>query len=342
MGALPVVYSGYQSVAVDAARQKMEEFWGVEGLPAAGGLTATEMLGAAGEEIKNMYIVGENLMLSHPDITRVAECLKKLDFLVVQDIFLTETAELADVVLPSACWAEKDGTFTNTERRVQRVRKAIEPPGEAKADWEITIALADKLEIPGFNYESAEQIFEEVRQMTPQYAGMTYARLEKPEALHWPCPAEEHPGTPILHTQKFSTPDGLGTFVGVEYKPPAEVPDQDYPFILTTGQILFHFYTGTMTRRSPTLNAEVPTGYVEISPGDAAELGVTKGDMVKVRTRRGEIETVANVTQDIPKGILFVPFHFKEAAANMLTNPALDPAAKMPELKVCAAALERA
>jgi len=342
MGALPVVYSGYQSVAVDAARQKMEEFWGVEGLPAAGGLTVTEMLGAAGDEIKNMYIVGENPMLSDPDITHVAECLKKLDFLVVQDIFLTETAELADVVLPSVCWAEKDGTFTNTERRVQRVRKAIEPPGEAKADWEITMALADKLEIPGFNYESAEQIFEEVRQVTPQYAGMTYARLEKPEALHWPCPAEEHPGTPILHTQKFSTPDGLGTFVGVEYKPPAEVPDQDYPFILTTGQILFHFHTGTMTRRSPTLNAEVPTGYVEISPEDAAELGVANGDMVKVRTRRGEIETVANVTQDIPKGILFVPFHFKEAAANMLTNPALDPAAKMPELKVCAAALERA
>lgn len=342
MGALPVVYSGYQSVAVDAARQKMEEFWGVEGLPAAGGLTVTEMLEAAGDEIKNMYIVGENPMLSVPDITHVAECLKKLDFLVVQDIFLTETAELADVVLPSACWAEKDGTFTNAERRVQRVRKAIEPPGEAKADWEITMALADKLGIPGFNYESAEQIFEEVRQVTPQYAGMTYARLEKPEALHWPCPTEEHPGTPILHTQKFSAPDGLGTFVGVEYKPPAEVPDQDYPFILTTGQILFHHHTGTMTRRSPTLNAEVPTGYVEISPEDAAELGVAKGDMVKVRTRRGEIETVANVTQDIPKGILFVPFHFKEAAANMLTNPALDPAAKIPELKVCAAALERA
>jgi len=204
------------------------------------------------------------------------------------------------------------------------------------------MALADKLEIPGFNYESAEQIFEEVRQVTPQYAGMTYPRLEKPEALHWPCPTEEHPGTPILHTQKFSTPDGLGTFVGVEYKPPAEVPDQDYPFILTTGQILFHHQAGTMTRRSPTLNAEVPTGYVEISPEDAAELGVANGDMVKVRTRRGEIETVANVTQNIPKRILFVPFHFKEAAANMLTNPVLDPAAKMPELKVCAAALERA
>ncbi len=342
VGALPDVYSGYQSVDSDAARKKMEEFWGVESLPAMGGLTVTEMLGAAGDEIKNMYIVGENPMLSHPDIAHVAECLKKLDFLVVQDIFLTETAELADVVLPSACWAEKDGTFTNTERRVQRVRKAIEPPREAKADWEITVALADKLEIPGFNYESAEQIFEEVRQVTPQYAGMTYARLEKPEALHWPCPAEEHPGTPILHTQKFSTPDGLGIFAGVEYKPPAEVPDQDYPFILTTGQILFHHDTGTMTRRSPTLNAEVPTGYVEISPEDAAELGVANGDMVKVRTRRGEIETVANVTQDTPKGALFVPLHFKEAAANMLTNPALDPAAKIPELKVCAAALKRA
>jgi formate dehydrogenase major subunit len=331
MGALPVVYSGYQSVAVDAARQKMEQFWGVTDLPAVGGLTVTEMLGAAGDEIKNLYIVGENPMMSDPDLTHAAECLKKLDFLVVQDIFLTETAELADVVLPGACWAEKEGTFTSTERRV-----------EAKADWEIICALANKLEIPGFNFESAEQIFEEVRQCTPQYAGMTYARLEKPEALHWPCPTVEHPGTPILHTAKFSAPDGLGTFVGVEWKPPAEVTDADYPFILTTGRILFHYHTGTMTRRSPTLNAEVPTGYVEISPEDAAELGIAKGDMVKVRTRRGEVTTPAKVTKDIPKGILFMPFHFKEAAANMLTNSALDPAAKMPELKVCAAAVEAA
>ncbi len=340
MGALPVVYSGYQSVVVDAARQKMEAFWGVKDLPAAGGLTVTEMVEAAGDEVKNMYIVGENPMMSDPDLTHVAECLKKLEFLVVQDIFLTETAELADVVLPGACWAEKEGTFTSTERRVNRVRKAVEPPGEAKADWEITMALANKLEIPGFYFESAEQIFEEVRQCTPQYAGMTYARLEKPEALHWPCPTEEHPGTPILHTAKFSAPDGLGTFVGVEWKPPAEVTDEDYPFILTTGGILFHHDTGTMTRRSPTLNAEVPTGYVEINPEDAAELGIAKGDMVKVRTRRGEVTTPAKVTQDIPKGIIFVPLHFKEAAANVLTNSALDPAAKMPELKVCAAALE--
>jgi formate dehydrogenase (coenzyme F420) alpha subunit len=329
-------------VAVDAARQKMEEFWGVKDLPAAGGLTLTELVGAAGDEVKNMYIVGENPMLSDPDITHVAECLKKLDFLVVQDIFLTETAELADVVLPGACWAEKEGTFTSTERRVNRVRKAVEPPGEAKADWEIIDALANKLGIPGFNFESAEQIFEEVRQCTPQYAGMTYARLEKPEALHWPCPTEEHPGTPILHTAKFTAPDGLGTFVGLEWKPPAEVTDNDYPFILTTGRILFHYHTGTMSRRSPTLNAEVPTGYVEISPEDAAELGVAKGDMVKVRTRRGEVTTPALVTKDIPKGVLFMPFHFKEAAANMLTNTALDPAAKMPELKVCAAAVEAA
>ena len=342
MGALPVVYSGYQSVAVDAARQKMEKFWGVTDLPAVGGLTVTEMLGAAGDEIKNLYIVGENPMMSDPDLTHTAECLKKFDFLVVQDIFLTETGELADVVLPGACWAEKEGTFTSTERRVNRVRKAVEPPGEAKTDWEIICALANKLEIPGFNFESAEQIFEEVRQCTPSYAGMTYARLEKPEALHWPCPTEEHPGTPIMHTAKFSAPDGLGTFFGIEWRPPAEVTDADYPFILTTGRILFHYHTGTMTRRSPTLNAEVTTGYVEISPEDAAELGIAKGDMVKVRTRRGEVTTPAKVTKDIPKGILFMPFHFKEAPANMLTNTALDIPSKMPELKVCAAAVEAA
>lgn len=342
MGALPVVYTGYQSVAVDDARLKFEKFWGVEGLPATPGLTVTEMMDAAGGEIKNLYIVGENPMMSDPDITHVRECLKKLDFLVVSDIFMTETSELADVVLPSACWAEKEGTFTSTERRVQLIRKAIEPPGEAKSDWEITMALANKLGIPGFNYQNAEQIFEEIRQVTPQYAGMTYQRLEKPEALHWPCPTEEHPGTPILHTQKFTAPDGLGTFVGVEYKPPAEVPDKEYPYILTTGRILFHYHTGTMSRRSPTLNAEVPTGYIEISPEDAASLGVAKGDTVKVRTRRGEVKTLAMVTKDIPKGILFMPFHFKEGAANVLTNTALDPVAKMPELKVCAAAVERA
>jgi len=178
--------------------------------------------------------------------------------------------------------------------------------------------------------------------MYAAYAGMTYARLEKPEALHWPCPTEEHPGTPIMHTAKFSAPDGLGTFFGIEWRPPAEVTDADYPFILTTGRILFHYHTGTMTRRSPTLDAEVPTGYVEISPEDAAELGIAKGDMVKVRTRRGEVTTPAKVTKDIPKGILFMPFHFKEAAANMLTNTALDIPSKMPELKVCAAAVEAA
>ncbi|MGZ4883319.1 MAG: formate dehydrogenase subunit alpha [Halobacteriota archaeon] len=342
MGALPVVYSGYQSVAVDAMRQKMEDLWGVEGLPSALGKTVVEMMNAAGDEIKNMYIVGENPMLSDPDINHVREALQKLDFLVVQDIFLTETAELADVVLPGGCWAEKDGTFTNTERRVQRIRKAVEPPGEAKADWEIITNLANKLGVPGFNYQSAEDIMEEVRKATPQYAGITYARLDKPEALHWPCPTEEHPGTPILHTQKFTSPDGLGTLFGIEWKPPNEVPDAEYPYILSTGRILFHYHTGTMTRRSPTLNAEVPTGYVEVNPEDAKALGVAKGDKVKVRSRRGEVETLARVTEDIPKGMLFMPFHFKEGAANMLTNPALDPAAKMPEFKVCAAVIEKA
>ncbi len=342
MGALPVVYSGYQSVAVDEIRQKMESLWGVEGLPAALGKTVVEMMNAAGDEIKNMYIVGENPMLSDPDINHVREALQKLDFLVVQDIFLTETAELADVVLPSACWAEKDGTFTNTERRVQRIRKAIEPPGEAKADWEIITNLANKLEVSGFNYQSAEDIFEEVRRATPQYAGITYARMDKPEAAHWPCPTEEHPGTPILHTQKFTSPDGLGTLFGIEYKPPNEVPDAEYPYILSTGRILFHYHTGTMSRRSPTLNAEVPTGYVEVSPEDAKAIGIAKGEKVKVRTRRGEVETLARVTEDIPKGMLFMPFHFKEGAANVLTNPALDPAAKMPEFKVCAAVIEKA
>jgi formate dehydrogenase major subunit len=279
-------------------------------------------------------------MLSFPDITHVRASLQRLDFLVVQDIFLTETAELADVVLPAACWAEKDGTFTNAERRVQRIRKAVDPPGEARADWEIITALAHALGVPGFDFSDVEDVFNDMARITPQYGGVTYVRLEKPEGLVWPCPTEGHPGTPILHVGTFSSPDGLGTFFPIDYVPPAELPDEEYPFVLMTGRILVHYHTGTMTRRSPTLNAEVPTGYVEINPDDAAALGIQKGNPVRVKSRRGEVETVALVTNEVPKGVVNMPFHFKECPANRLTNTARDPLSKMPELKFCAVAVE--
>lgn len=341
MGALPNVVSGYQAVINPELRAKVCGVWGVKDIPGKVGLTIVEVMNAADQgKIKSLYIMGENPMVSDPDVNHVAHALGKIDFIVVQDIFMTETAQLASVVLPAASFAEKDGTFTNTERRVQLLKPAVKPPGQAKPDWEIIGLIAKKMGVAGFDFKSQEEIFEEVRKTTPQYAGMTYDRLKKPEALCWPCPDTSSPGTPILHIVKFSHPDGLGIFFGVPFKPAAELPDAEYPLILTTGRILFHYHTGTMTRRSKTLDEEVKTGFVEIHPDDAKALGVKDGAKVKVKSRRGEIEIPAKVTKDIMKGIIFIPFHFAECSANKLTNPALDPFAKMPEFKVCSAKVE--
>lgn len=345
MGALPNVYSGYQAVTVPENRKKMTDAWGGELAEGKVGYTVTDLVNVLADKpgtVKCLYIMGENPMLSDPDLHHVEKGLKNLEFMVVQDIFLTETAELANVVLPAACFAEKDGTQTNTERRVQKWRKAVNPPGEAKADWQIISELAGKMGFAKqFPYKSAEEIFTEVAKVTPSYGGMTYARLEKPEALHWPCPTAEHPGTPILHKEKFAHPDGLGVFTPLEWKPPAEVPDKEYPLILTTGRCIWQWHTGTMTRRSESLEREVPTGWVEINPEDAAALGVVDGEMVKAKTRRGEIEITAKVTDGIKKGETFIPFHYVECAANILTNNALDPVAKIPEYKACAVRIEK-
>ena len=339
MGALPVVYPGYQKVIDEEMAEKMTCAWGCSDLGCKPGLTVVEMMNAAhAGDVKGMYIMGENPMVSDPDIQHVKEGLENLDFLVVQDIFLTETAELADVVLPATSWAEKDGTFTSTERRVQYIRKAVDAPGEARADWAILCDIAKKMGSDLFNFNSPQEVFEEVRTVTPQYAGMNKERLDKPEALHWPCPDEQHPGTPILWAEKFATADGLGVLMPIEFIPAAELPDEEYPFTLTTGRMLFHWHTGSMTRRSETLDNEVPTGFVEINTEDAAELGIKNKEMVNVKTRRGEVAIKAKVTPDIMKGIIFIPFHFVECAANTLTQSfALDPAAKMPEFKVSAA-----
>ena len=338
LGALPNVFPGYQRVDDDAVRAKFEAAWGVS-LPERPGLTVVEMMNAAAEgRLKALYVMGENPMLSDPDVNHVERALKTLDFLVVQDIFLSETAQLAEVVLPAAGFAEKEGTFTNTERRVQRVRKAVEPPGEARPDGVILCDLASRMGYP-MSYPDPAAIQEEIASLTPIYAGITYDRLEQAEGLQWPCPSRDHPGTPVLHAQRFSR--GLGKFHAVEFIPPRELPDEEYPFILSTGRILQHFHTGTMSRRSEVLDSLVPVGTVEIHPEDARRLGVAEGEPVRVSSRRGRIEIAAHVTERVVPGTVFLAFHFREAPANRLTIAALDPVAKIPEFKVCAVRIEK-
>ena len=339
LGGLPNVYSGYQAVTAPAVTEKFEKAWGVTGLDNQVGLTVTEMIDAAGDgRIRALYVMGENPMVSDPDLNHVQHCLEEVEFLVVQDIFMTETAKLADVVLPAASFAEKDGTFTGTDRRVQRVRKAIEPLNQSKADWEIVCELARKMKAGGFEFASAAEITDEIAAVTPIYGGISYDRLEKLGFLQWPCPEEKHRGTRYLHKGKFSR--GLGRFHAIEYLEPAELPDRKYPFMLTTGRMMFHWHTGTMTRRSYKLDQEVPTAYVEMNPEDAKRIGVNGDRRVRVRSRRGEIQINVRITERIQPGLIFIPFHFAEAAANTLTNAALDPIAKIPEYKVCAVQIQ--
>jgi len=346
MGGLPDVYPGYQRVTDPVAGEKFARAWGGElsiknwELGTEPGLTMPEVVYAAGDDIRGLYIMAENSLLSEPDINHVRAAFERLEFLVVQDIFVTETAQMADVVLPGASFAEKDGTFTNTERRVQRVRKAVPPPGEARADWEIICEVGKRLasQLEGWDYGSPAQVMEEIAALTPIYGGIAYERLES-GGLQWPCPDVEHPGTPYLHQEKFAR--GRGLFVPAEYRPPAEQPDDEYPLLLTTGRVLFHYHTGTMTRRSPILTDQVNEALAEIHPDDAARLEVVTGDHVRVCSRRGEVELAARVTETVPPGVVFIPFHFAEAPANALTHAALDPTAKIPEYKVCAVRVTR-
>jgi len=340
LGALPNVYSGYQKVADENARRKFAKAWAAD-LPPNVGLTVVEMMNAAhAGTLRAMYIMGENPMISDPDIHHVREALEKLDLLVVQDIFLSETAALADVVLPAACYAEKEGTFTNTDRTVLRVRKAVEPPGQARPDWLVICQLAARLgKRAQFAYRSADEIMREIAELTPSYGGISHERLDKGDVLAWPCLDPGHPGTPFLHKGKFAR--GRGLFHALHYRPPEEEPDNDYPLILTTGRSMFHFHTGTMTRKIDLLNHEMPTGKVEINPADAKRLGIKDGEKVEVASRRGKIEIAALVTPRIQEGVVFIPFHFVECAANTLTNPALDPDAKIPEFKVCAVSVRQ-
>jgi formate dehydrogenase alpha subunit len=337
MGGLPNVFTGYQPVADEAANKKFSEAWGKD-LPKKPGLTILDMFHAIDEgKVKALYVVGENPLVTDPDLRHVESALKKLDIFIVQDIFLTQTAKLADVVLASTSFAEKDGTFSNTERRVELVRQAIPPVGESRPDWQIVQDLSTRVGYP-MNLASPEAIFDEMKGLTPSYAGMSYARLAA-NGLQWPCPTPEHPGTVFLHKDRFSR--GKGAFTAIDYKPPAEVVDPAYPMWLSTGRSFVHYHSGSMTRVSPTLNQEVPEGYVEISPVDAKTMAIKDGERVKVSSRRGEIQIKAKISHKVNRGVVFIPFHFAETAANVLTNSAYDPVAKIPEYKVCAVKVEK-
>jgi formate dehydrogenase major subunit/formate dehydrogenase alpha subunit len=339
MGCIPNNYPGYQKVSLPENKKKFEELWQAK-LSGKEGMTAPDMLAAAEKgALKAMYIMGENPVMSDPDMTHTVKALKALDFLVVQDIFMTETAALADVVLPAAAFAEKSGTFTNTERRVQLVRWAVEPPGQAKQDSFIIRELSKRMGYP-LAYYQTEDVFNEIGRAWPAMAGITYARLDG-GGLQWPCPTREHPGTSHLFEGGF--PRGKARFTPVCYKPSVEQPDKEYPFLLTTGRMLFQYHTGTMTRRVKPIEAVAHESYVEINPDDASTLSVKDGMQVKVTSRRGSITVKAKVNFKTDKGVVFIPFHFKEAAANVLTSSTgLDPVCKIPSYKVSAVRIEKA
>ena len=340
MGGLPNVFTGYQPVTVPENVAKFSQAWG-RPLSDKPGLTITDMVGAMQEgRIRALYVIGENPKLSDPDWNHLHHALKKLDLLIVQDLFLSETAQIADVILPAAAVAEKDGTFTSSERRCARIHKAVEPVGQALADWEIISRLSSAIGYP-MDYAGPSEIFDEMTSLTPKsYAGMSYERLGL-DGLQWPCPDRDHPGTPILHAQSCAR--GLGKFHAIAYQDPAEMPDQDYPYFLTTGRMFAHYHTGTMTRISPHLDAEQRRGYVSIHPADAGKLDIADGDLLVLASRRGEMEAPARVNANAQPGCLFMPIHFGENPANVLTNAeAYDPLAKIPEFKVSAVRIAKA
>ncbi len=341
MGGLPNVYPGYQAVTNPEIIKKFEKAWSAE-LDRENGLTHTEYFTEIERgNIKVLYQVGENPVLSEADANHVKKALKKLDFFVVQDIFLTETARYADIVLPACSFAEKDGTFTNTERRVQRIRKAVNPPGDAKDDWWITCEIAKRMGARGFDYKNVTDIVEEINSLTPSYAGITYDRIEE-EGLQWPCPDKNHPGTKYLHAEKFARSSGKGKLFPLLYKASVELPDKDYPLLLTTDRSLYHYHTSTMTGRVSGLKEIEESEYLRINPEDAKKMGLKEGEMVMVKSRRGQVKVKVNVNRICPAGVASLTFHFPETPTNELTICAVDPVSKIPETKVCAIKLEKA
>jgi len=344
-GGLPNVFPGYQPVSDQDVREKFEKNWGVS-LDSEPGLTTMEMVDAVESgAIKGYYVMGENPMMSEPDLLHARQVMERLEFVLYQDIFMNETGEYADIILPAANFAEKDGTFTNSDRRVQLIRPAVKPPGEARPDWAIIQDLARRVQkklgvtsFAGFNFNSPAEIWREMADLTPPFQGISHQRISAENGVHWPCPTEDHPGTPYLFTESF--PRGKGKLTPIAYRPSSELPDDEYPFILSTGRVLYHWHGGTLTRRSK-LDDIYPEALVEIHPRDAEQLGISSRDWVNMRSRRGEIQVRTLVTERSPVGTVFLPFHFVEAAANILTVDARDPQAKIPDYKVCAVALEK-
>jgi formate dehydrogenase major subunit/formate dehydrogenase alpha subunit len=352
LGGLPNVFPGYQPITSVEVREKFAKAWGLQASDFSDkvGMTVTEMMPAAAEDkLKAFYILGEDPIMSDPDTSHIRHCLETCDFVLLQEIFPSETAPYADVLLPGASFAEKDGTFTNTERRIQKVNKAIQSPGEARPDWWITSELAKRVlaegerqvveaTFSGWDYADTAQILAEIAALTPSYAGVSQDRLDRGETFQWPVKDAEHPGTPILHVGQFAR--GLGKFNPIEHVPPAELPDDDYPMILSTGRVLYHWHGGQMTRRSKGLLEIYPQALIEVNENDAAKLGLNGNNRVRVSSRRGSIEAEALVTDRVPPGMVYANFHFPEASANELTIAALDPVAKIPEYKVCAVKVE--
>ncbi len=340
MGGLPNVYPGYQKVTDPAIQHKFETAWGCELSPNLG-LTHTEIFDAIYEgRVTALYMVGENPLLTEANAKHVREALENLDFFVAQDLFISETARYADVILPAASFAEKDGTFTNTERRVQRVRAAIPPRGSAKPDWWITSQIAQKMGAPGFDFSHPSEIMREINAVTPIYAGITYERIEE-VGLQWPCRSEDDPGTRYLHAGKFARPNGKGQFIPLTYKRSAENPDDEYPLLLTTDRSLYHYHSSTMTRRVKGLEELDSQEWLKLNQVDAEKYGVQDGEWVEVYSRRGKIKVRAQVTDICPPGVCSMTFHFHESPTNEITNPALDPVAKIPETKVTAVKVVR-
>ena len=331
MGCLPLTLPGYIKADSPAGAAKAREVWGCE-LPKERGLSVAPMMSAAARgTLRALFIMGENPVVTDADTKHTKAALSSLDFLVVQDIFLTETAAMADVVLPAACWPEKEGTCTNTIRAVQMLRKACDPPGEAREDWRTFAELARRMGYD-WRYGRPEDIFEEIRRFVGSYAGMTYARLDR-GFLQWPCPTEDHPGTPILHSERCARPSGKMLFLPCEWDAPHEAPDAEYPFMASTGRTLYHYHSGSMTRRSA-LSRKEKELYIEINPKDAAELSVSGGEFITAQSRRGEVSGRARLSERVPAGMVFIPFHFSESPANSITAAALDPTSETPAFKV--------
>jgi formate dehydrogenase alpha subunit len=349
MGGLPNVYPAYQPVINEDAQKKFEAAWGVS-LSNKVGMTVTEVIPAAGEgKVKALYILGEDPIMSDPDSNHIRHCMETCDFVVLQEIFPSETEPYADVLLPGVSFAEKTGTFTNTERRIQMVRKAIEPLGDARPDWQITTEIAKRIlkegqrkveggSHSGWDYSSTSDILAEIAELAPSYAGVTHDRLERGDRLQWPVKDADHGGTPVLHIGQFTR--GKGKFMPIDHVPPAELPDDEYPMLLNTGRVLYHWHGGQMTRRAKGLMEIYGESLVEVNPLDAERLDINGKKRVRVTSRRGSIEAEAWVTDRVPPGMVFANFHFPETPANELTIAALDPVAKIPEYKICAVKLE--